>query len=271
MNEEPMRLRIDGPIMDDEGAEFWGGYSPRMLEAALEGAGDVVIHINSPGGDVVAASRMYTMLKEHRGDVRIVIDGLAASAASVIAMAGDTVLMSPIAYMMIHCAASVAVGDKHDMEHEAGVLEEVDKGIRTAYRLRTGLSDRKLSEMMDEETWMSAATAVAMKFADGILGAVEPEEEDPEEPEDEPEEDARGQVIRMAMNLHGLRAVAFGAKAERSRMLARLLQDTKEPEEETGDNTTVAAAADANTKETRASGRARDDAIQRLKLRLLSY
>ena len=256
----PTLVRLDGPIAADDDL-LWGGDSAvtpnRLREALQDTEGELTVYINSPGGDVMAATEIYTMLKERKGFVTVKIDGVAASAASVIAMAGDEVLMAPSAYMMIHNASSVAVGDKREMAHEAEVLEEVDRGIRTAYKLRTGLSDRKLAEMMDAETWMSAAMAVALGFADGIIGEEEEEpDEDPEEPESDPEEEEKEETRAVAymrrLSLTGLPAVAYSAKDAR----ARLLQAAEHRAQEK----TVAAAADAEA-----------DAIQRLKLRLLSY
>jgi ATP-dependent Clp protease protease subunit len=184
---QPAVLRLEGPIATET---WWGDeVTPEAFRADLEAhPGDIEVYINSPGGDVIAGSMIYTMLKEHKGAVTVKVAGIAASAASVVAMAGDTVLMAPTAYMMIHNAMSIAFGNKHDMRHEGDVLDEVDKGIRAAYRMRTGMSDAKLARLMDEETWMSAATAMALGFADGIIGA-EPDEADPEEDPDEEEPD----------------------------------------------------------------------------------
>ena len=138
-------------------------------EELFSGAGPVTIWINSPGGDCIAASQIYTMLMDYKGDVTVKIDGVAASAASVIAMAGTRVLMSPTAMMMIHNPATAAFGDHVDMEKAIAMLNEVKESIINAYELRTGLSHTQLSHMMDETTWMNAKKAIELGFADDTL------------------------------------------------------------------------------------------------------
>ena len=213
---EPAVLRLDGVIASES---WWGDeVTPAAFREELDAhPGDIVVYINSPGGDVFAGSQIYSMLIEHKGDVTVKIDGIAASAASVIAMAGTKVLMSPMAYMMIHNAWSVATGNKEDMRHEADVLEEIDAGIRTAYQIKTGLSDRKLKEMMEAETWMSARTAVTLGFADGLMGAAEIA------PEAAPEE-AAGAEKGIAAALKGLPAVAWSGRRQIA-ALRRQLRD----------------------------------------------
>lgn len=133
------------------------------------GSGPVTIWLNSPGGDCIAASRIYSMLMDYKGDVTVKIDGIAASAASVIAMAGTVVLMAPTALMMIHNPATAAFGDHVDMEKAIELLDEVKESIINAYELRTGLPRKQLSKMMDGTTWMNAKKAVELGFADGLL------------------------------------------------------------------------------------------------------
>ena len=123
-----------------------------------------------PGGDCIAASQIYTMLMDYRDDVTVKIDGIAASAASVIAMAGTKVLMAPTAMMMmIHNPATIAMGDHTDMEKAIEMLDEVKESIINAYEIKTNLSRAKLSHLMDAETWMNANKAVELGFADDIL------------------------------------------------------------------------------------------------------
>lgn len=129
----------------------------------------MTVWLNSPGGDCVAAAQIYNMLKEYHGNITIKIDGIAASAASLIAMAGDEVLMSPVSMMMIHNPLTMAVGNADDMQKAAAMLDEVKDSIINAYELKTGLTRAKLSHLMDDETWMNAVTAVDLGFADGIL------------------------------------------------------------------------------------------------------
>ena len=162
-------LELNGTIAE----ESWydDEITPEKFRRELErGKGDITVVINSPGGDCVAASRIYAMLKDYDGIVTVRIDGLAASAASVIAMAGDTVQMAPAALMMIHNPSTVAWGDHVDMEKAIGMLNEVKESIINTYELRTGLSRSELSRMMEDETWMNAMKAVELGFADEMLG-----------------------------------------------------------------------------------------------------
>ena len=129
----------------------------------------MTVWLNSPGGDCVAAAQIYNMLKEYPGNITIKIDGIAASAASLIAMAGDYVLMSPVSMMMIHNPMTAAIGNVDDMQKAAAMLDEVKDSIINAYELKTGLTRAKLSHLMDDETWMNAVKAVELGFADGIL------------------------------------------------------------------------------------------------------
>lgn len=153
------------------------------------GTGDITVWINSPGGDCVAAAQIYNMLMDYKGNVTVKIDGIAASAASVIAMAGTEVLMSPVSTMMIHNPATVAMGDHNEMQKAIEMLNEVKESIINAYEIKTGLSRAKLSHLMDSETWMNANKAVELGFADGIIARENPTIEPDEEDEDEDEEE----------------------------------------------------------------------------------
>jgi len=174
-NEEEIELRIDGDIVMDD--DFWSmlfgndNVTPKgfMSELNKYKGKDINVWINSYGGDVYAASRIYTALKEHKGKVKVKIDGVAISAASVIAMAGDEILMSPTSIIMLHNPWGTFQGEAKDLRHGADVLDEVKETIINAYQLKTGKSRAKISQMMDEETWMSAKKAVAEGFADGML------------------------------------------------------------------------------------------------------
>ena len=144
----------------------------------MAGSGDITVWINSPGGDCVAAAQIYNMLMDYKGNVTVKIDGIAASAASVIAMAGTKVLISPVGMLMIHNPATIAWGDSGEMQKAIEMLESVKDSIINAsvkdsiinaYEIKTGLSRAKLSHMMDAETWMDAGKAVELGFADGIL------------------------------------------------------------------------------------------------------
>ena len=132
--------------------------------------------INSPGGDCVAAAQIYNMLMDYHGNVTMKIDGIAASAASVIAMAGNKVLMSPVSMLMIHNPMTVAMGDTAEMQKAIEMLSEVKESIMNAYEIKTGMSRAKISHLMDAETWMNANKAVELGFADDILNREEPPE-----------------------------------------------------------------------------------------------
>jgi ATP-dependent Clp protease, protease subunit len=173
---ESVELRIEGDIVDDDEAwlyEWFGmpSTSPNAFKEELSQykGKDITVWIDSYGGSVFAAAGIYNALKEHDGKVTVKIDSKAMSAASVIAMAGDEVLMSPMAVMMIHNPLTTAYGNMHDLRKVADILDTVKESIVNAYALKTGRSRSKISQMMDDETWMSANVAVKEGFADGIL------------------------------------------------------------------------------------------------------
>lgn len=161
-------LRLEGPIDNDN---FWGDeVTPADFRADLEAEeGDVTVWINSPGGNVFAAAEIYTMLKEYAGAVTVRIASIAASAASVIAMAGDKVQMSPTAIMMVHDPSTIAMGNRKDMEKAIETLNEVKESIINAYMAKTGLRHNKVAELMESETWMNARKALDLGFCDEIL------------------------------------------------------------------------------------------------------
>ena len=161
-------LELYGTIAEE--SWFDDDVTPQMFRDELfSGDGPVTIWINSPGGDCIAASQIYSMLMDYKDDVTVKIDGIAASAASVIAMAGTEVLMAPTALMMIHNPATIAMGDHDDMKKAIAMLDEVKESIINAYEIKTSLSRDKLSKLMDAETWMNANKAVELGFADGVM------------------------------------------------------------------------------------------------------
>lgn len=167
-SDESRTLYLDGVIAEE--SWFDDDVTPAMFKAELlAGEGDITVWINSPGGDCVAASQIYSMLMDYKGAVTVKIDGIAASAASVIAMAGTNVLMAPTALMMVHNPLTVAIGDSEEMKKAIAMLDEVKESIVNAYEIKTGLSRTKLSHLMDAETWLSAHKAVELGFADGLL------------------------------------------------------------------------------------------------------
>ena len=165
---EKRTLLLDGEVSD----ETWFGdeVTPAIFREELHaGKGDVVLWINSPGGDCFAAAQIYNMLMDYPGKVNVRIDGLAASAASVIAMAGTTVEISPVGMVMIHNPMTVSIGDVQEMERAIALLAEVKESIINAYEIKTGMSRSKISRLMDAETWMNAKKAVELGFADAVL------------------------------------------------------------------------------------------------------
>ena len=174
-------LELNGTIAEE--SWFDDDVTPQLFKDELNsGTGDITVWINSPGGDCVAAAQIYNMISNYKGKVTVKIDGIAASAASVVAMAGDTVLVSPVSMLMIHNPATIAWGDHAEMKKAIDMLSEVKESIINAYVLKTGLSRPKLSHLMDAETWMDANKAVELGFADEIMTRAKAE------PQKEPEE-----------------------------------------------------------------------------------
>ncbi|WP_456298669.1 head maturation protease, ClpP-related [Chordicoccus furentiruminis] len=181
-------LRLEGPI-DSE--SFWGDeITPQMFRDELYAEeGDITLWINSPGGNVFAAAEIYTMIRDYPGSVTVRIASIAASAASVVAMAGNLVQMSPTALLMIHDPSTIAMGNAKDMEKAITTLNEVKESIINAYAAKTGLSRNRISKLMSDETWLNAKKALELGFADEILFADKPKEDEPEEkPDSDPDE-----------------------------------------------------------------------------------
>lgn len=202
---EPAVLVLNGEISD----ETWYGdeVTPKLFKADLEKCqGNISVWINSPGGDVFAAAQIYNMLMDYPYDVTVKIDGLAASAASVIAMAGTEVQMSPVAMMMIHNPMTVAIGDSAEMQKAIAMLDEVKESIMNAYEIKTGLTRAKISHLMDAESWFNAKKAVELGFADKILFSDDAEETTEDEP---------------------LEAVMFSRKAVTNSLLSKLMPEKK--------------------------------------------
>src|SRR5699024_3143526 len=167
-------VKINGPIISSDEKWIYDLFemehtSPACVDEQLEGAEnkDIVVQINSGGGSVFAGSEIYTKLKALDADVEIV--GIAGSAASFIAMAGNKVSISPTAQIMIHNASTISAGDKKEMEQTGTFLSSIDSSIAYAYELKTGLSEAELLDMMDKETWLNAKMAVEKGFADAIM------------------------------------------------------------------------------------------------------
>jgi len=188
-------LFIDGEIS----SELWFGdeVTPRdFKEQLFSGSGDITLWISSPGGDVVSASQIYSMLKDYQGEITVKIYGMSASAATVIAMAGDRILMSPTALFLIHNPWTVAVGDKSEMQKASATLDAVKESIINAYEIRTGLPRAKISKLMDLEQAMDANYAIALGFADGMIA-----DEKSEKPPNQAENNVSVQSCLSRLNL----------------------------------------------------------------------
>lgn len=165
---EPRTLYLNGTIAED--SWFEDDVTPEIFREELyTDQGDITVWINSPGGDVIAGAQIYNMLVDYPGHVTIKVDGIAASAASVIAMAGDVVCMSPVSMMMIHNPMTVAIGDHVEMEKAVEMLASFKDSIINAYEKKTGLSRSELSQLMDAETWMDVGKAMELGFCDSVL------------------------------------------------------------------------------------------------------
>lgn len=170
--EQDMDERTIG-IYDVIGEDWWtgGGFTSKRMSAALRslGKGPVTVSINSPGGDMFEGISMYSMLREHNGEVEIKVMGLAASAASVIAMAGDEVKIARPAFLMIHNCWVMAVGNRHDMAEVSRQLEPFDAAMADVYAARTGESAEAMGKLMDRESWIGGSAAIEQGFADALL------------------------------------------------------------------------------------------------------
>ena len=225
-------LRMEGPI-DEE--SYWGDeVVPKAFREELNAEeGDIILWLNSPGGNVFAASEIYSMLKDYKGSVTVKIDAIAASAASVVAMAGDRVLISPTGLVMIHDPSTVAQGNAKDMEHAITVLGEVKESIINAYMAKTGLSHSRISNLMSQESWMNAKKAVELGFADEILFTDEkkPDEDDDSDdsndadPDEDEEKEEEGD---KPLKLSSRKPYVYSARQMQMNVLNRLGVDFKD-------------------------------------------
>lgn len=205
-SESERSLLLNGEISD----ETWYGdeVTPRLFRSELNaGQGNITVWINSPGGDVFAAAQIYNMLIGYPGKVTVKIDGLAASAASVIAMAGEEVQMSPVAMMMIHNPMTVAIGDSIEMRKAIEMLTEVKESIINAYEIKTGLSRAKISQLMDAESWFNAKKALELGFVNQIISA---------------------QEVKNGSNSHQIEAVMFSRMAVTNSLINKLVPQKQE-------------------------------------------
>lgn len=169
-------------IYDVIGEDWWtgGGFTAKRMSAALRslGKGPVTVAINSPGGDMFEGIAMYSMLREHPGEVTVKVMGLAASAASIIAMAGDSVQIARPAFLMVHNCWLMAAGNRHDLRDIADQLEPFDAAMADVYSARTGDDAKAMAKLMDRETWIGGSAAVDQRFADSLLESEEVKKSD---------------------------------------------------------------------------------------------
>lgn len=234
-------LELHGTIAEE--SWFDDDVTPQLFKDELNaGSGDITVWINSPGGDCVAAAQIYNMLTQYKGNVTVKIDGIAASAASVIAMAGNTVLMSPVSMMMIHNPATFAFGDHAEMQKAIDMLAEVKESIINAYVIKTGLTRAKLSHLMDAETWMDANKAIELGFADDIITRAEtkPNTEVPDE-EDEEDESTEEKEKKPSDSM------LFSRKAVNNALINKLEKHYIQPEKTVTKQAEITAPANNGT------------------------
>lgn len=158
-------------IYDSIGEDFFGGVSAKQVVDDIKSFGrvDVInVHLNSPGGEVFAGITMFNVLKQHPARIEVDIDGLAASIASIVAMAGDTVRMAKNAMLMIHDPMSFAIGTSEDFRTKAALMDQVKDNMVKTYAEKTGLTSEKIGELMSAETWMQAGDARELGFVDQL-------------------------------------------------------------------------------------------------------
>ncbi len=249
-------LELSGTIAED--SWFDDDVTPQLFKDELNsGTGDITVWINSPGGDCVAAAQIYNILAGYKGKVTVKIDGIAASAASVIAMAGDTVLVSPVSMLMIHNPATMAWGDHAEMQKAMDMLDQVKESIINAYVLKTGLSRPKLSHLMDAETWMDANKAVELGFADDIMARAKAEEE--------PETDEKENGDGKKPSAHN--PMLFSRRAADNALLNKVIAKygEKKPKAGIGEQAKIPAPVGKGTPKTE-TGRSVDALMERLNL-----
>lgn len=206
-------------IFDVIGEDVWSeGVTAKRISAALRRIGSdnpVTVNINSPGGDLFEGLAIYNLLREHKGEVTVRVMGLAASAASVIAMAGDRVEVSRAGFFMIHNAWVMAIGNRQDLIEVSNTLEPFDRAMGSIYEARTGLDKETIESMMDRETWICGSDAIEQSFADAYL------------PADQIEEDAKACSTKIAARKLDLAMAKSGIpRSERRSLLNELKSST---------------------------------------------
>jgi ATP-dependent protease ClpP protease subunit len=162
-------------MFDAVGEDYWsgGGVTAKKVAAQLRAIGDrpIEVQINSPGGDMFEGIAIYNVLREHPQEITVKVMGMAASAASIIAMAGDKIEIGAASFIMIHNCWVVAIGNRHDMQETSEWLEPFDQAMVDLYATRSGQDAKLIAKWMDSETFMSGSQAIERGFADSLLAA----------------------------------------------------------------------------------------------------
>ena len=197
-------IEILGDILDDYYGELYERYKipatyPKKVKSLLAEADgdDVEININSGGGDVFSGFEIYTAILQYKGNVRINVTGLAASAASVIMCAGDCYI-SPVGTVMVHCSACCASGNHNDLEKTAETLKTIDESIANAYVTKTGMTKEKAVALMEDTTWLTADRAVELGLCDGYMEKVNTSAQSGEKSSDSKKNDKRASAAKAA-------------------------------------------------------------------------
>lgn len=223
--EKPMAADSDDPntiqIFDVIGEDWWtgGGFTAKRMSAALRSIGNnpVTVQINSPGGDMFEGITIYNLLRAHQAKVTIEVLGWAASAGSIIAMAGDEIVMGLGTFMMVHNAWGIVIGNRHDMREAATLFEGFDGALVDIYEARTGKARKDIEKLMDAETFMGPTEAVEKGFADRVddkLGAGD---------EKEPAKDSGDRRLMARRQTEAALAKAGFSRSTRAEMLAELI------------------------------------------------
>ena len=204
-------------ILDPIGADWFGeGVTAKRIASALRSIGDkeVEVSVNSPGGDYFEGLAIYNLLRDHPAKVTVKIVGIAASAASVIAMAGDEIQIARAGFLMIHNTWVIAAGDRHGFRDVADWLEPFDETAADIYAARTGLDPKDIGKMLDRETWIGGKDAVEQGFADALLAV--------DEIENDPKNTIEGRPVVAAHKIDSLLAKAGVSRSERRELLAAM-------------------------------------------------
>lgn len=203
-------------ILDPIGYDWWrdSSITAKTIGAQLKShaGADIVVNINSPGGDVFEGLAIYNLMREYTGHITVRVLGIAASAASFIAMAADEVQIARAGFFMIHNAWIGVIGDRNDMRDTADFLEQIDATIADIYHIKTGIDVAELAEQMDKETWITGKSAVDTGFADGFLAA--------DAVEEQPNNHAKERIAAQKLDL--LMAKAGMTRSERRNLIKDL-------------------------------------------------